>query len=113
MFTVITSGKRKEAQSYAVRFASHKDFAYPHRPRPMTLSMVGRTLNHYIIDAKLGSGGMGDVYRATDTNLSRDVAIKVLSRAFAQDAGTSAALPAGSAASRFTQSSERCDCVRP
>jgi tRNA A-37 threonylcarbamoyl transferase component Bud32 len=47
--------------------------------------MVGRTLNHYRVDAKLGAGGSGEVYRATDTVLGREVAIKVLSRRLVQD----------------------------
>ncbi len=43
---------------------------------------VGRILSHYRIEARLGSGGMGLVYRATDLKLGRAVAIKLLSRQF-------------------------------
>jgi serine/threonine protein kinase/Tol biopolymer transport system component len=44
-----------------------------------------QSIGHYRITAKLGEGGMGAVYRATDTKLNRDVAIKVLPEAFSQD----------------------------
>src|SRR5215472_5411581 len=43
------------------------------------------SIAHYKILAKLGEGGMGEVWRATDTKLNREVAIKILPEAFAAD----------------------------
>src|SRR5262245_50187959 len=45
----------------------------------------GTRLGVYEVTAAIGAGGMGEVYRAADTNLGRDVAIKVLPQAFAQE----------------------------
>ena len=51
----------------------------------MTVTLVGKSLAHYEILEPLGAGGMGEVYRARDTKLERDVAIKVLPEDFATD----------------------------
>ena len=48
-------------------------------------SLVGRQVGSYEILSLLGAGGMGDVYRARDTTLGRDVAIKVVADAFLSD----------------------------
>src|SRR5438045_120458 len=48
--------------------------------------MIGTKLAHYEITSHLGTGGMGEVYQATDSKLGRSVAIKLLPEAFTHDA---------------------------
>ena len=49
-------------------------------------SLSGRKLAGYDVGALVGAGGMGEVYRARDSKLNRDVAIKILLAAVASDA---------------------------
>ena len=70
--------------------------------------MIGKTLSHYKVIEKIGQGGMGEVYRAEDTNLSRDVAIKVLPEQFTQDPQRLARFEREAKLPGFTQSPQHC-----
>ena len=70
----------------------------------MTLTR-GASLGPYEIVAPLGAGGMGEVYRARDTKLRRDVALKILPAVFAADPDRRARFTRGARA-RVAQSSE-------
>ena len=56
-----------------------------HSDAPPSRSLIGRRLGSYVIEAQLGAGGMGEVFRARDVRLKRDVALKILPASFAND----------------------------
>ncbi len=66
----------------------------PYNPRLLALT-PGTRLGPYEVLAQIGVGGMGEVYQATDTNLKRAVAIKVLPQSVAGDADRLASSTSG------------------
>jgi serine/threonine protein kinase len=72
----------ERAKSFLESPAVVRDDSTPH---PAQLMIEGRRLGVYQVQALLGAGGMGEVYRARDTKLQRDVAVKFLPHAFTSD----------------------------
>jgi eukaryotic-like serine/threonine-protein kinase len=84
---------RREVESLLAQSASNDGFlsepamavAAPLIRNPAATVLIGRRIGAYQVQTLLGVGGMGEVYRARDTKLGRDVAIKILPRVFTSD----------------------------
>ena len=76
------TGLRREVDSLLAQATGAGTFL----ETPLALpSLIGRQIGPYRVDAQIGAGGMGEVYRAHDTKLGRDVAIKILPALMTQD----------------------------
>ena len=74
--------------------------------------LVGQTIGHYKISKRIGTGGMGDVYLATDMTAGRKAALKLLPTRFTSDAGAPEAVSTRSARPSRAQSSKHPDGLR-
>src|SRR5687767_6462693 len=78
-------GRRGPTSACAERVGPTRDILPRHMSRVGVDSLVGRKLGSYAIEGLLGEGAMGAVYVATDLNLGREVAIKVVHGALRHD----------------------------
>ena len=77
---------RREVESLLAHDGGAAFLSTPAVPTGTGASMrIGHTLGPYVISSQIGEGGMGEVYRARDSYLGRDVAIKILPRDFTDD----------------------------
>ncbi len=75
----------REALALLANAASAASFLERSADRAAPVTLVGRQLGAFAVEAQIGAGGMGEVYRAKDTRLGRTVAVKVLPRDLAAD----------------------------